>query len=259
MAKKENRMPDWQLPYEKKINSQSGEDGIIEVMLDAINVPRNNTFLEIGWGDGGTNMTWYLMEQKGWGGVGVDARAPRKGYDRFPPNFKHYQELVYPYTCTKYLNDVPLDCDFFSLDIDSFDYEVAKVLLEAGFRPKTICVEINKNFGSESVASFPFIKDAVGKVYHKLFFNGVSLEKYKRLFSKYGYKFFTVDSTIVNALFYREDVVDNSLENLPVLDKEYIGSKDMVKYWLENNISPKERLSGLVSYWRPKMNQIWKE
>ena len=132
----------FKLPYEKQITSQHGEDGIIEQMINSIIEP-NNTFLEIGWGDGGTNMTWHLMIDKGWTGVGVDAKEPRKGKDKFTSKFKHIKEFVYPHTCKKYLDLVPLDCDFFSLDIDSFDYEVAKVLMESGFRPKTVCVEIN--------------------------------------------------------------------------------------------------------------------
>ena len=53
------------LPYEKQITSQHGEDGIIEQMLNAIINP-DKTFLEIGWGDGGSNMTWHLMMDKGW-------------------------------------------------------------------------------------------------------------------------------------------------------------------------------------------------
>lgn len=223
MAKKENKMSGWKLPYEKQITSQHGEDGIIEVMLDAINVHRDKTFLEIGWGDGGTNMTWHLMVQQGWSGVGVDAQAPKKGYDKFPPNFKHYQEFVYPNTCTKYLKDVPLDCDFFSLDIDSFDYEVAKTLLHAGFRPKTVCVEINKFFGANHHGSFPYMERVKGKIYHKLHYSGVSLQKYKKLWEHYGYAYFGYDSSLTNAFFYRKDCCNDlsHVELLPLDDFPY--------------------------------------
>ena len=42
------------IDYEKRITSQNGEDGIIEVMVNHIKNP-NRKFLEIGWGDGGAN------------------------------------------------------------------------------------------------------------------------------------------------------------------------------------------------------------
>ena len=57
----------YKLHYEKQIYSQHGEDGIIEMMTNAIINP-DKTFLEIGWGDGGTNMTNYLQYDKDWSG-----------------------------------------------------------------------------------------------------------------------------------------------------------------------------------------------
>jgi hypothetical protein len=206
----------WLLPYEKQITSQHGEDGIIEQMINAIITP-NKTFLEIGWGDGGSNMTWHLMVDKGWSGVGVDAKEPSKGRDKFPPQFKHMQEFVYPNTCTKYLNNVPLDCDFFSLDIDSFDYEIAKTLFAANFRPKTVCVEINKFFGSKDYGSFPF-ETPRKKLYHKLYRSGVSLQKYISFFNHYGYEYFGYDSSYTNAFFYKIDQCNKI--DLPILKLE---------------------------------------
>ena len=222
-------MNTWKLPYEKQITSQHGEDGIIEIMLDAIIGPRDKTFLEIGWGDGGTNMTWHLMTQQGWGGIGVDGKEPKKGYDIFPSNFKHLQEFVYPHTCTKYLSMIPLDCDFYSLDIDSFDYEIAKNQLQAGFRPKTVCVEINKFFGANHHGSFPYMERVKGKVYHKLRYSGVSIQKWRKLWEHYGYAYFGYDSSCTNVFFYRKDVCKDlsNIELLPLTDFPYQDDSEM--------------------------------
>lgn len=211
------KIKSYKLPYERQITSQHGEDGIIEVMHHAINVSRDNTFLEIGWGDGGSNMTWHLMTEQGWGGVGVDAQAPKKGFDNFPNNFKHFQEFVYPNTCTKYLDFVPNNCDFFSLDIDSFDYEIASTLLKVGFRPKTVCVEINKFFGIKAIGSFPY-QERVKKLYHKLYCSGVSLQKYRKLWEHYGYTYFGYDSSYTNAFFYHTESCNHI--DLPILSDD---------------------------------------
>lgn len=235
------------LPYEKKITSQHGEDGIIEQMLNAIHTPRNKQFLEIGWGDGGSNMTWHLMINEGWTGVGVDAQPPKKGYDLFPEGFQHLQEFVYPSTCTKYLEYVSIDVDFFSLDIDSFDYEIAKGLMSAGFKPKTVCVEINKFFGAYSYGSFPYQNPITKKMYHKLRRSGVSLQKYIDFWAYYGYEYFGYDSSCTNAFFYKKDQCEKI--DLPILPLE--------KFSHQNDLQMRENLKG--NFWEDKEHLIFQD
>lgn len=234
------------LNYEEKITSQNGEDGIIKELVSAIKNP-NKTFLEIGWGDGGANMTVNLMK-KGWSGVGIDSSTPVHNTDY--DNFKHFQEYVHPETCEKYLNHVPLDCDFFSLDIDSFDYEVAKKLLECGFRPKTVCVEINARFGPTSIASFPYL-DKIPfkmKIYRKTSWFGCSLEKYRILWAEYGYTYFGYDSSATNAFFYHTESCNEI--TLPILSDEEFPYKDdeTMKYLISTH-----------PYWSNHQNLIYKE
>jgi hypothetical protein len=240
-------MKSYLLPYEKQITSQHGEDGIIEQMIDAIHTTRNKQFLEIGWGDGGTNMTWHLMTQQGWTGVGVDAQAPKKGYDLFPTGFHHFQEFVYPSTCRKYLEHVSLDCDFFSLDIDSFDYEIAKELMAAGFRPKTVCVEINKFFGAKAIGSFPYEERTKKKMYHKLRYSGVSLMKYIKFWEHYGYQYFGYDSSCTNAFFYKKNQCHQI--DLPILRLEDFPYQDHFQM-LEN-------IKG--TFWEDKEQEIFQK
>lgn len=236
----------WKLPYEKQITSQHGEDGIIEQMLNAIKNP-DTTFLEIGWGDGGSNMTWHLMKDKGWGGVGVDAQPPKKGFDIFPKNFTHINEFVFPNTCLKYISMVPIDCDFFSLDIDSFDYEIAKTLFLGGFRPKTVCVEINKFFGANDYGSFPF-ETPRKRLYHKLHRSGVSLKKYIDFFNYFNYDYFGYDSSYTNAFFYHRDQC-NSLSKLPILPIE--------EFPYQDSSVMKTNIKG--TFWEDKEHLIFQE
>jgi hypothetical protein len=228
------------IDYEEKITSQNGEDGIIKKLISSIKQP-NNTFLEIGWGDGGANMTINLMKQ-GWGGVGIDQSTPLPGTTNYR-NFKHFQEYVYPDTCNKYLNYVSTDCDFFSLDIDSFDYDIAKKLLEVGFRPKTVCVEINAKFGPSAVASFPYIdkNKFKKKLYRKTSWFGCSLEKYRILWKDHGYTYFGYDTSATNVFFYHTNSCNQI--NLPILtDNEFPYRNDNEMkylisthpYWTEN-------------------------
>lgn len=235
------------LNYEEKITSQNGEDGIIKELVSVIKNP-NKTFLEIGWGDGGANMTVNLMKQ-GWGGVAVDQMKPLPGTTNYP-GLIHFQEYVYPNTCKKYLDYIPADCDFFSLDIDSFDYDVAKELLENGFRPKTVCVEINARFGPNAVASFPYVdkKEFKKKLYRKTSYFGCSLEKYRKFWEKYGYKYFGYDSSATNAFFYHKDYCN--IINLPILTDDIFPYKDDTV--MQSIISGHQ-------YWNKRKSLIYKE
>jgi len=237
------------LPYEYKVWSQHKEDGIIKVLTDSI---KNNTktFLEIGWGNGTENMTHHLMDQ-GWTGTGVDA-DPRIFKDSvLPKEFKHIVLKVTPKNVHKAFKDTPKVFDFFSLDIDSYDYEISKWLLENQYTPKVVCLEINKRFGPKVHASFPYIEFAANHngFYKKTGLFGVSLAKYKRLWNRYGYTYFGYDTSANNIFFYHKDYVKNlddivthPDENFPVKD-----DSNMITMVQEN------------SYWKILKNDIWRE
>lgn len=235
------------LPYEFKVWSQHQEDGIIDVLVKAIKDP-TNVFLEIGWGNGTENMTHYLMDQ-GWSGVGVDADSRLFKNIALPNNFKHIILKVTPKNVHKAFKHTPKIFDFFSLDIDSYDYTIAKWALENGYLPKVVCVEINKKFGPTVHASFPYTDFGANRngVYKKTGLFGTSFAKYKELWSKYNYKYFTIDSSANNMFFYHPDYV-NDLSNL-----ETYSEKDFAE--LDDS-----RIVSLVNahgYWAKFKEEIW--
>lgn len=237
----------WRLDYESQTYSQHGEDGIIQVLTDAIQHPNRFVF-EIGWGSGDQNMSRNLFEQ-GWTGIGIDgARAPHPGI-KVPDQFEHRRLWVQPDRLSEAFQGVPHDMDFFSLDIDSFDFEVASWALHNGYRPRTVCVEFNQRFGPDAQASFPWIPPQPGRpkrIHDKIQLYGVSLAKYQRLWTEFGYRFFTVDSCFVNAFFYDPSQV--SMPNdMPVLDnKDLPVQTDQVRAAIDQH-----------EFWAHKINDIY--
>lgn len=222
------------LNYEFSKYSQNGEDGIILKALKYIK-DTNNCFFEIGYADGICNCSRILAENK-WKGTGVDLYDEENilSFDRV----KYKKLLVTPNNCLEILPKEKIN--FFSLDIDSYDYEIAKKYLENNFRPSFVCVEINKRFGNEIVASFPYAERKKKKLYHKFRVSGVSIMKYKQLWEYYGYKFFGYDSSCTNAFFYYPedfstdigDVKINSIDEFPVKnDKEILENINNHWYW----------------------------
>jgi hypothetical protein len=236
---------EFKLPYERHIYSQHGEDGIIQVMVDAIVNP-TKTFLEIGWGEGGNNMTRNLMDQ-GWQGVGID----RVDVDDqlYPPGFTYINLNVEPSTYAQAFSHTPKLFDFFSLDIDSFDYDVAAWMLAQGWRPKTVCVEINPKFGYTALARCPWLPPMKKKLYRKTVIYGASIRKYQQLWQHYGYCSFGFDSTATNAFFYHPDHV-SSLDHLPQLAAEDFpyNNSDVVDQLLQQH-----------SFWKHNIHLIYSE
>lgn len=188
------------LPYERQGYSQNHETGIIEYMLAGVTNPQK-TFVEIGFGDGTQNMTLDLLH-RGYSGVGIDGwNWAESVTQRWPAQLVKIQQMIAPDTVMEYIPQQFMEPDFFSLDIDSFDYQVAQRMLAAGFRPAVVCCEINCNFGNEW-ASFPYVNDAIKKTYDRKFHYGCSLPKYQALWSQHGYEFFTLDTRAVNAFWY---------------------------------------------------------
>jgi hypothetical protein len=231
------------IPYEKSKYSQNSEDGIIEVLVNNIKDCKK-IFMEIGWGDGTCNMTRNLVEQ-GWTGVGVDAAFPEPDPTlTFPKDFIYKNIKVIPNSnLPEVFENTPKDVDFFSLDIDSFDYDVSKWMLEHGFRPKVVCLEINPRFGNNAIASMPFKeKSNKKKIYRKTSLFGCSIRKYKELWELFGYEFFGYDSSVTNVFFYNKETVNkielpfHTLEEFPITTdnmKEILTTNEFWKLHLE--------------------------
>lgn len=145
-----NRPSTWLLEHKHDVYSQSGEDGIIEKILET--VPRNDKWcIEFGAWDGLflTN-TRHLIECKGYSAVLIEAN--KKKFADLQRNYSHRKHVI---TINKFVgfreNDnldqilsttpVPHDFDFLSIDIDGNDYHVWKAISK--YRPKAIVIEFN--------------------------------------------------------------------------------------------------------------------
>jgi len=196
------------LPYEYKSSSQHREDGIIDLLCSHINNP-NHCAIEIGSGTGEQNMIRNLIENRGYRGVGHDLQSATWAH----PDYEHriravalgqIESLVRSWpTCTP---------DFFSLDIDSFDFWVLKDLLyNHDFQPAVMCLEYLSYYRDLIVSARP------GLAKYKKTYCGCSLGAYKLLTERFGYRFFTVDTFGVNSFFYHPDRIKDvtALTNLP--------------------------------------------
>jgi len=196
------------LPYEYKFGSQHRDDGIVDLLCSNIMDP-DHWAIEIGSGTGEQNMIRNLIENRGYQGIGHDFQSAAWTH----VNYEHRTGAValdqlaaltesWP-TCTP---------DFFSLDIDSFDFWVLKQLLyNHEFRPAVMCLEYLSYYQDQVVSVRP------GLAKYKKTYCGCSLAAYQILTERFGYRFFTVDTYGVNSFFYHPDRIQDAsvLDNLP--------------------------------------------
>ena len=204
--------------------SQNGEDGIIEILVSKLR-EKNKYFIEIGSADGIDNNSAWLLINHNFNGIMIEGdKSLINTANRVVAHYNHGLQIInhmvniksvdYIKSITQFTNP-----DVFSLDIDSIDYYVAKELFEKGFEPKIFIVEYNSAFGPDKKITVEYSENFNFGSHHPSFlYYGVSINAWKSLFEKYGYKFITVDSNGVNAFFvhpkYFDEIFLNQIKSI---------------------------------------------
>jgi hypothetical protein len=221
----------WLYQHTKVVTSQHGEDGITQKIFSSVLPPNINTpwCVEVGAWDGNyLSNTWNLIKNLGWFSVQIEADLDRfivlqKNYENDPVFCVHGKMLnpeLMVWAIDGDLSDVlrkhpvPVDFDFLSIDIDSYDYQVWDSL--RGFRPKVVCIEFCQAFkkGEEFIHG----QDQIH--------TGSSLASLALLGKKKGYELVCVIG--VNAFFVLKkyyhlfEINDNDVKNY----EQYISEGD---------------------------------
>jgi hypothetical protein len=140
------------LPYEYRLRSQHREDGIVDLLCSCIAHPDYRA-IEIGSGNGEENMIRNLVENRNYHGTGHDVQSAAWTHDRY----EHRAGAVAIDQLASLIESWPTRTpDFFSLDIDSFDFWVLKDLLyRHDFRPAVMCLEYLSYYQQHAVSVRP--------------------------------------------------------------------------------------------------------
>jgi len=208
-AARESRRIDLAAPASWEFSgfSQNGEDGLIDVLRSQLRTG-NRFFLEIGAANGVQNNSSWLMTTQGFHGVMVEGNAAFSAKARrlFATNaigVDFVSRFVTRDNAAALLDLCETrEPEVFSLDIDGIDYYVAQALLAAGLRPRIVVVEYNSVFGPERSVTVPYQAAFDRERAHASgLYYGVSLAAWRSFFGGAGYRFVTVDSNGVNAVF----------------------------------------------------------
>ncbi|MCC7117873.1 MAG: hypothetical protein IT310_05050 [Anaerolineales bacterium] len=192
--------------YVFQVNSQNGEDGIIQEIFRRIGAP-HKTFVEIGVGDGAQNNTAFLLAQ-GWQGAWIDADTTfLKTIESRPDLQGEFLKCQAAFVSRENVLTifeklgVPVEFDFFSLDVDQNTYYVWEAL--AKYRPRVVLVEYNASIPPAVNWKVNYLAERVWDGSQNF---GASLAAYEELGRRLGYVLVGCDYTGSNAFFVREDL-----------------------------------------------------
>jgi len=218
--------------FEYQVYSQNGEDGLLNEILNRLNI-KTGFFIEIGVQDGlETNTTYLLM--KGWKGLWIEAD---KNYTlditntfREEINSKALilkNEFVTTENIEQILinANVPSTIDVLSIDIDSNDYWIWEKIKTQS--PRVVIIEYNAFIPYDVEWIMNYQKNKIWD--YSTAFNS-SLKSLEKLGKIKGYKLVACCKNGVNAFFVRKDLITGQF---PALDIHDIYMP--IRYYLKRN------------------------
>ena len=201
---------------EFKIFSQFGDDGIIQFLIDKLEIDYEyQNFIEFGVEDYSEANTKFLLLNNNWSGLILDSSNENIENIKKKIFFWKFElEAIKSFITKENINSIITNSNInrkkigiLSIDIDGNDYWVWKEINVID--PLIVIVEYNSTFGFEKKISIPYKQDFErSKAHHSNLYWGASIEALKFLAKQKGYKFLTTNSAGNNAYFIKENIFD---------------------------------------------------
>jgi glycosyltransferase involved in cell wall biosynthesis len=206
-------------PYELRVFSQNGEDGVLAEILARVGVCER-FFVEFGVESGREGNCVYLADVAGWRGLFLDCdevffpQLERKY--RADSGVRTMQAMVTPDNVQELFTagGVPTEPDVLSIDVDGCDYWIWEAI--EGYRPRVLVIEYNSALDPRRRLVQPAeLEDGWdGTEYF-----GASLGAMRALGERKGYRLVHTELCGVNAFFVRDDLAEGrfpAVEDVPV-------------------------------------------
>jgi hypothetical protein len=199
-------------PFELRVFSQNGEDGVLAEILRRIGVGAQSYFVEFGVESGREGNCVYLADVAGWRGLFMD------GDERFFSGLQQkYRASELVHTTLAMVTPqnvqelfaaagVPPEPDVLSIDVDGADYWIWDAIED--YRPRVVVVEYNSTLDPRRRLVQP--ADREGGWDGTDFF-GASLAAMRSLGERKGYRLAHAELSGVNAFFVRDDLADGRM------------------------------------------------
>jgi hypothetical protein len=214
---------------EFSVFSQWGDDGIIQYIIDKIDIS-NEFFVEFGVENYLESNTRYLLMNNNWSGLIMDGSTKHVEDIKSAPYFwKHDLQAVQSFiTCENILETLSTFCSkqigLLHIDIDGMDYWIWQKI-SSQYSPDILILEYNSVFGFEKSITIPYQPNFVRhRAHHSGLYAGASLKALYDYSLSRGYAFLGSNSAGNNAYFVKKELLNNSLREVSLLEG-YVASK----------------------------------
>lgn len=224
---KEKKTIDNLYEVEFKVFSQFGDDGIIQYLINNIEMPKN--FIEFGVETYHEANTRFLLMNDNWSGLVIDGSKKNiQSIYNQDIYWKFDLKAIEAFITAENINHLISSNGFsgeiglLSVDIDGNDYWVLQSI--EVIKPVVIVIEYNNTFGKERCISVPYdVSFFRTQAHYSNLFFGASLPAFCHLCNERGYTLIGCNSNGLNAYFVRNDKLGNL--PTPTMDEAFINSK----------------------------------
>ena len=188
--------------YERTIYSESGEDGILDILFILFNVT-NKFYVEFGAEYGEQCNTRALHEFRHFSGVLFDMNYENK-------EIQLYKHMITESNVIDIFKQyhVPVNMDLLSVDIDSHDFYVLEEILKH-YTPRIIVCEYNAtHLPNEDKVVLKYATQFQGNYF------GASILAFYKLGKKYNYSLVYANHKGVNLFFIHNTILQNSIYSI---------------------------------------------
>ena len=196
---------------EFQVFSQRGEDGVIQYLINQIDIP-NKIFVEFGVETYTESNTRFLLINNNWSGLIIDGSKDninfiKRDYIYWKYDIKAVESFITRNNINKIISEYTkiTDIGILSVDIDGNDYWIWKEI--DCIKPRIVICEYNSAFGNDKKVTVPYKDEFIrrNEHYSDLYF-GASLAAFCELAEEKGYDFIGTTRAGVNAYFVRKDL-----------------------------------------------------
>jgi hypothetical protein len=198
--------------YEFKVSSQWGEDGIIQYLLNNIEI-KNKIFFEFGVENYTESNTRFLLQNNSWKGLVIDGSEENISYIKNDPIYwKNNLKVECAFITTDNINQLITkngihdDIGILSIDIDGNDYWIWESI--NCISPRIVICEYNSHFGDTHKVSVPYDCNFIREdKHHSNIYYGASISALDFLAKKKGYSLVGSNLAGNNIFFVRNDLM----------------------------------------------------
>jgi hypothetical protein len=213
--------------WEFKVHSQWGEDGIIQFLLQNVEI-ENKIFVEFGVENYTEANTLFLLQNNYWSGFVIDGSLENINEIKSQNIYwRHNLTAISSFITKENINDIfkenniKGDIGILSVDIDGNDYWVWEKIQNV--YPAIVIAEYNSLFGSNLKVTVPYKNDFVRGGKNPVSYYGASISALTYLANKKGYQLVASNKAGNNIFYVRNDLMGKLKVLTP--SEAYVGSQ----------------------------------